>query len=367
MRHAARLAIRGHGGAEPNPMVGCIIVNGGEIIGSGYHRRCGGPHAEIEAITAAGDATTGATMYVTLEPCHHTGRTGPCTLALIDAGIAHVIIGQRDPNPVGAGGIETLTDHGIDVTLLKDEASAAVSRPFRHCLTARRPWVIAKWAETRDGFLTTPAGESPWISSGASQRLVHRQRGRVDAIITGIGTVLADDPLLTPRCRNPRRIPVRVVLDTHLRTPLDSQLVMTATTIPVVIYCQDDAPLERVLPLQSAGVTVVPIASTDSHVDLHHVLNDLAQTRGVTTSLLEAGPRLLTAFFDQGLVSETLVFTAPAPRHPAGGSTPCPGRDTPGLGENTLITLGQWRRDGDTVTNSLVAPLPTPGSTIPLA
>src|SRR5262245_42932667 len=198
LRTAARLALRGRGGVEPNPMVGCVIVSApprSEVVGWGYHRRVGGPHAEIVALRRAGPKARGGTMYCTLEPCSHVGRTPPCTAAIIEARIARVVTARRDPNPIAAGGLDCLRDAGIAIEGTDAcEAAIAVSDPFAHRVRSGLPWVIAKWAQTADGKVATrpPHNESQWISSEASRMLVHRERGRVDAIVTGIGTVLRD-------------------------------------------------------------------------------------------------------------------------------------------------------------------------------
>ncbi|MFM9180344.1 MAG: bifunctional diaminohydroxyphosphoribosylaminopyrimidine deaminase/5-amino-6-(5-phosphoribosylamino)uracil reductase RibD, partial [Phycisphaerales bacterium] len=191
MAHAARIAWRGHGGAEPNPMVGCVIVAaGGQLVAEGHHRRCGGPHAEVEALRRAGIAARGATAVVTLEPCNHHGRTGPCSMALREAGVARVLYGCADPTPTAAGGAETLRRHGIDAEHLPHPDAARVTAPFLHRVRTGRPWVIAKWAESADGRIATRPGEPRWISGARSRAMVHRERARVDAVLTGMGTVM---------------------------------------------------------------------------------------------------------------------------------------------------------------------------------
>ena len=215
LEHAARLALRGHGEAEPNPSVGCVIADAsGRVVSEGRTDRVGGPHAEVVALRGAGKAARGGTAWVTLEPCNHHGRTPPCVDAMIDAGVARIVIGTRDPNPVAAGGLDRLRAAGIEVVLRDDVDSVRrLHASFRHRIGTGRPWVVAKWAETADGDLVAPPGRPRTISSRASHRLVHRERGRVDAILTGIGTVLADDPRLDARVRRPRRRPIRVVVD----------------------------------------------------------------------------------------------------------------------------------------------------------
>ena len=226
---AARLALRARGRAEPNPLVGCVLVKAGEVIGMGHHRLFGDVHAEVDALRSArrqGHDPLGCTAYVTLEPCNHQGKQPPCTRALIEAGVARVIAARRDDNPVAAGGFEALRSAGIPCEVSEDSSLARdISDPFFKRVRTGTPWVIAKWAQTIDGRVATRTGESKWISSEASRRRVHALRGRVDAIMCGLGTVLADDPMLTPRPTKgrgpPRRTPIRVVADAHLDIPLD--------------------------------------------------------------------------------------------------------------------------------------------------
>ena len=234
---AARLALRGHGGTEPNPIVGCLIVSPrDEIVGWGYHRQCGQAHAEVHALGRAGPRAAGATAYITLEPCNHFGRTPPCTEALIKAGVAKVVIARRDPNPIAAGGLDRLREAGIEVVIADDcELAMRITDGFARRVRSGLPWVIAKWAQTLDGRIATGSGESRWISNEASRRMVHRERGRVDAILTGIGTVLSDDPLLTARDVRIRRVARRIVIDPHLKTPLDAKLVQTADRFPTTM------------------------------------------------------------------------------------------------------------------------------------
>lgn len=313
---AARLALRGHGGAEPNPLVGCVIVSpddGGTIVGWGYHARCGGPHAEINALDRAGERAAGATVYVTLEPCNHEGRTGPCTEALIHAGVKRVVIAREDPNPLATGGIARLRDAGIEVERVHCEAAVAASDPFVHRLTTGLPWLIVKWAQSIDGRIATRSGESQWISSPASRLLVHRERARVDAILTGIGTVLSDDPQLTARRSGRiRRVARRIVIDTQLETPLQSRLVASAREVPLTIAC-DHAALEspHAAALTNAGAELLGFPSEGGLLNLTSVLRDLTIRHDLTNVLVEAGPGLMSALMRAQLVNEAWVFIAP--------------------------------------------------------
>jgi diaminohydroxyphosphoribosylaminopyrimidine deaminase/5-amino-6-(5-phosphoribosylamino)uracil reductase len=316
MAHAARIAWRGHGGAEPNPMVGCVIVApGGELVSEGYHRRCGGPHAEIEALRRAGTAARGATAIVTLEPCTHHGRTGPCSVALREAGVSRVLYGCVDPSPSAAGGAEALRRDGIDAEHLPHPDAARVTAPFLHRVRTGRPWVIAKWAESADGRIATRPGEPRWISGEQSRAMVHRERARVDAVLTGMGTVMADDPLLTVRGTRARRTPLRVVWAPRLGVPADRAIVRTAREVPTVVAAPPEAIAARAREaeeLRSHGIEVLGAADEGA------MLSELGR-RGVATVLVEAGGGLVRPMLARGLVNAAWVFSAP---HALGDSGP---------------------------------------------
>ena len=351
MAQAARLALRGHGGAEPNPMVGCVIVAQGVIVGWGYHRRCGGPHAEIAALARAGDSARGADVYVTLEPCNHTGRTGPCAEALINAGVARVVIGQPDPNPDASGGAARLTAAGIAVEFLEGPGASVAARPFCHRVATGRPYVIAKWAQTLDGWIATESGSSKWISGERSRSLVHRERGRVDAILTGIGTVLADDPRLTARTRHARRTPRRIVIDPSLRTPLDSRLVATIDQAPLTIAVHPEllaAGGTTIEAFRERGAELMPLDDTDT-TSLSPVLERLATQYDVTTVLVEAGSGLLSSLFAQSLVSEAWIFIAPKLLGDERSRPPITARRVNTITDGMTLSLIDQRRRGDDI------------------
>jgi diaminohydroxyphosphoribosylaminopyrimidine deaminase/5-amino-6-(5-phosphoribosylamino)uracil reductase len=311
MARALQLARRGEGFVEPNPMVGCLLVHEGAVVGEGWHQRFGGPHAEIEALSAAGPAAHGATAYITLEPCAHTGKTPPCTKALIAAGIARVVVARRDPNLyVKGGGVEELQAAGIrcDVGLLADEATELIA-PFTKLMTERRPWVIAKWAMTLDGKLATHTGDSRWISGEDSRARVHQLRGRMDAIIVGRGTVQQDDPLLTVRPPGPR-IPTRIVLDSLASLPIESQLVNSSQEAPVLVATSSAAPRERCEELTAAGVEVWQSAAREPEHRWLELLGELGR-RNMTNILVEGGAKLLGALFDSQSIDEVHAFIAP--------------------------------------------------------
>lgn len=347
LQHATRLALRGHGGAEPNPLVGCVVAGlDGEVIGWGYHRECGGPHAEIIALQRAGARARGATLYCTLEPCNHTGRTGPCTQAIISAGIARIVIARRDPNPVAAGGVERLRAAGIHVDIDSRCAQAlAVSEPFVHRVRTGLPWVTAKWAQTLDGKIATRTGESQWITSEASRRLVHRERGRMDAILTGIGTVLRDDPMLTARNVRMRRIARRVIIDPNLETPSTARLVSTTTIAPTTIICSESAgqPLQRER-FEKQGVEIMGIPMKNGCLSLADALRELTARYEMTHVMVEAGPGLLTRLFQQKLVNEAWVFLGPLLLGDQHAKAPLAGLTPAHLTDSLALELRSIRR-----------------------
>ncbi len=315
MKEALLLAARGRGAVEPNPMVGCAIVLNGDIIGRGYHRRFGGNHAEVEAIRNCGRIPPrGGTMYVTLEPCRHFGKTPPCVNAILEAGIRRVVVGALDPVPaLSGGGAQILRDAGVqvDVGVLEDDALELMA-PFFTRVVLKRPYVIAKWAQSLDGRLATAAGDSKWISSEASRAEAHELRGRVDAIVVGSQTVLTDDPLLTARGAKARRTARRAVLDGRLRIPETSRLVGSALDAPVVVFTGESAAAGgKAQRLAAAGVEVVGLPADDrGRPDLSAALGWL-HAHDATNVMVEGGGALLTSFFKAGLVDEALVFIAP--------------------------------------------------------
>jgi len=309
LSRATRLAARGHGGAEPNPMVGCVIANdGGDVISEGFHRRCGGPHAEIEALRAAGSAARGATALVTLEPCAHRGRTGPCADALVEAGVAKVIYAVRDPNPIAEGGARKLAAAGVDARHVPHEGARELSLPFVKRVTTGLPWISAKWAQSLDGAIALASGDSKWLSCARSRRMVHRERGRVDAILTGIGTVLADDPRLTARDVRVMRPAMRVVYDPEACTPPAAHVCDgTAPTTLLVRATPDAAARARAERLAARGVRLLPLGPGDA---LEAPLRILSE-EGVARILVESGGGLLGRLAREQLLDEAWVFVAP--------------------------------------------------------
>ncbi|MBY0261257.1 MAG: bifunctional diaminohydroxyphosphoribosylaminopyrimidine deaminase/5-amino-6-(5-phosphoribosylamino)uracil reductase RibD [Phycisphaerales bacterium] len=315
---AARLAFRAAGYVEPNPMVGCVIARDGAVLGMGHHRRFGGPHAEVEAINDCvrlGNQTRGATAYVTLEPCAHMGKQPPCVDALFSAGIARVVCARRDPDPRAAGGAEQLAASGVacEFTSVSSDATH-LSDPFVKRVRTGLPWVIAKWAQTIDGRVATRTGESKWISCEASRRRVHRLRARVDAVVTAIGTILSDDPILTARGGwTRRRVARRVVIDPGLEIPENALMVQTLGEAPLTIVCADESlrsQSAKVGVLTALGAEVISLGMNDE-VDVEAILRHLSEVHEATNVLVEAGPGLLGRLFDADLVDEAHVYIAP--------------------------------------------------------
>ncbi|MBL9123663.1 MAG: bifunctional diaminohydroxyphosphoribosylaminopyrimidine deaminase/5-amino-6-(5-phosphoribosylamino)uracil reductase RibD [Planctomycetaceae bacterium] len=326
MARALELAAQGRGAVEPNPLVGCIIAHGAEIVGEGWHRRYGGPHAEIEALRIAGPRARGATLYVTLEPCCHHGKTPPCTAALVAAGVRRVVAAQRDPFPrVDGQGARQLEAAGIAVEFGIGAAEAAqLNAPYLKLLQDQRPWVIAKWAMTLDGKLASRGGDSQWISNAASREIVHALRGRVDAILVGSGTVRADNPLLTARPPGPRTA-LRVVLDSRGALDPGSQLVRTARDTPVLVAVADSVLPERRRSLEALGCEVYACAGGSEAARLDSLLAELGR-RQLTNVLVEGGSRVLGTFFDARAVDEAHVFVAPKLLGGASATTPVGGQ-----------------------------------------
>ncbi len=314
MRRALTLAARGRGFVEPNPMVGCVIVRRERIVGEGYHRRFGGPHAEVHALRDAGPAARGATCYVTLEPCCHFGKTPPCTDALIAAGVTQVIVAMRDPFPKVRGkGFSQLKEAGIRVSvgLLQDEA-LRLNAPYLKLQKQGRPWVILKWAQSLDGKIATRTGDSKWISGEESRAEAHHIRGQVDAVIVGANTVVCDDPQLTCRHGRPARVAARVVIDPKLRIPLRSRLVRTARACPVLVATDRKLVAgRRAKALAQAGVELIGLKRDRAgDLDLGALLGEFGRC-GMTNVMVEGGGRTLGAFYDAGLADEAVVFVAP--------------------------------------------------------
>jgi diaminohydroxyphosphoribosylaminopyrimidine deaminase/5-amino-6-(5-phosphoribosylamino)uracil reductase len=311
MRQALALARRGTGRTHPNPRVGAVVVRNGVIVGRGYHHRVGSPHAEVLALREAGEQARGATLYVTLEPCRHTGRTPPCTDAILAAGVAAVVIALPDPNPVAGGGGEQLAAEGVKVSWGDGaEAALALNLPFLSWVVRRRPWVTLKAALSADGHVATATGQSQYLTGPTARRHVHRHRNRIDAVLVGSGTVLADDPLLTTRGVRGGRDPVRVVLDSRGRLPASARVLNPASSAPTLVYTTEETPVSYERAIFSAGGEVVRVEAEQGHVALTQVLADLGE-RGLLDILVEGGPTVHGAFLRAGLVDAVQLYLAP--------------------------------------------------------
>ena len=311
MHHALQLSARGESHVEPNPMVGCVIVKEDQIIGEGWHQEFGGPHAEIHALRDAGKRAAGATMFVTLEPCCHQGKTPPCTMAIIDARIARVVVATKDPfSQVAGQGIEQLRAAGVqvDVGLLKTHAMW-LNAPYWKRVKRGRPWILAKWAMTLDGKLASREYHSQWISSPESRQVVHRIRGRMDGVMVGSRTANRDDPLLTARPAGVRKA-ARIVVDSQASLSLTSQLVTTAREVPVIVAVAADAPVKKTDRLSELGCDVVVCQGNDHLQRLGDLLATLAQ-RHFTNLLVEGGGQLLGNLLELNEIDEVHAFVAP--------------------------------------------------------
>jgi diaminohydroxyphosphoribosylaminopyrimidine deaminase/5-amino-6-(5-phosphoribosylamino)uracil reductase len=317
LARAIELADGGRGKTTPNPLVGAVVVKDGDVVGEGFHTAYGALHAEREALAAAAGQARGATLYVSLEPCCHHGKTPPCTDAILEAGIARVVVGSDDPTEKAAGrGLGILRDEGIDVVVAGgDLASRArlLNQPFRKHARTGRPHVRFKAAMTLDGKVATRTGDSKWISGEASRRLAHQWRAESDAVAVGIGTALADDPLLTARdISHPpvHRQPRRIVFDSEARLPLSSRLVRGAAELPVTVVISRAAPRLAADALEAAGADVIVATGENEPARVRNALSQIGAA-GITSILLEGGPRLAGAFLDAGEVDEIRLFLAP--------------------------------------------------------
>lgn len=314
MKRALELAARGRGRTSPNPMVGAVLVKDGRIVGEGFHPRAGAPHAEIYALQQAGEAARGATLYVTLEPCCHYGRTPPCTQALIAAGVAEVHMAMLDPNPRVAGkGKAELEAAGIRTVVGEcEEEARQMNEAFVHWVTVGRPFVLVKFAMSLDGKIATRTGDARWISGPEARRRVHQLRNEVDAILVGAGTVIADNPCLTTRLEEEDvRHPLRVILDSRGRVPLTAQVFDPALPGHTLVATTPAAPFTYQEELRARGVEVLVLpADEQGRVSLEALLDELGR-REITSLLVEGGSTVLGSFFDRRLVNKVMAFIAP--------------------------------------------------------
>ncbi|MBQ7481604.1 MAG: bifunctional diaminohydroxyphosphoribosylaminopyrimidine deaminase/5-amino-6-(5-phosphoribosylamino)uracil reductase RibD [Lachnospiraceae bacterium] len=364
MKRAIELAYRGEGFTNPNPMVGAVIVRDGRIIGEGYHRRYGDLHAERDALSGLTEDAQGATLYVTLEPCCHHGKQPPCTGAIIDNGIGKVVIGSRDPNPLVAGkGVKILREAGIEVVedFLMDECDA-INPVFFKYITTKQPYVVLKYAMTMDGKIATKAGASKWITGEESRSEVQKMRHRYMAIMAGIGTVLADDPMLNVRLEG-LKSPIRIIADSGLRIPLGSNIVKTAGEYrTIVAYCEadtdiahregsgpkEDACIDKTEELKKAGVELVKTPSENGHVDVAYLMNYLGG-QGIDSVLVEGGGTLNYSLIRAGLVDRVDMFIAPKIFGGLDARTPVEGTGIAGVDEAVGYVLKEVTRYGEDI------------------
>jgi diaminohydroxyphosphoribosylaminopyrimidine deaminase/5-amino-6-(5-phosphoribosylamino)uracil reductase len=313
MKQALRLARKGLGRTSPNPAVGAVIVRGGRIVASGFHKRAGDHHAEIAALLhLGGKAEEGDVLYVTLEPCNHHGRTPPCTEAILRSGIRKVAVGMRDPNRhVQGGGCELLAEKGIEViTGILEEECRRLNEAFVKFVTTGLPFVVAKTAMTMDGWTATSSGHSQWVTNEKSRDYVHHLRDELDAVMVGIGTIVFDDPLLTTRLKNRKgRDPLRIILDTDLRISKHAKVLHQASSAVTVIVAADDVPPEKVDAVMGEGVSVLPCPRKEGKLDLKWLMKKLG-TLSVTSILVEGGATLMGALFRERLIDKCYLFKA---------------------------------------------------------
>ncbi len=313
MQMALELAAKARGRTSPNPMVGAVLVKGGEVVGKGFHAKAGGAHAEVVALADAGEKARGATAYVTLEPCCHHGRTGPCTEALLKAGVKKVVAAMTDPNPLVAGkGLTILREAGVEVTsgVLEEEA-VQLNEVFIKYITSRRPFVVLKAATSLDGKIATASGESKWITGEAAREFGHRLRDSYDAILVGVNTVLADDPSLTARLPEGRgKDPIRIIVDSSARTPTAAKVLTQLSAAHTIIATTGAAPAERRAGLMAAGAEVLVVPGAGPRVDLVKLMEMLGEKQ-ITSVLVEGGGQVNGAALTAGIVDKVAWFMAP--------------------------------------------------------
>jgi diaminohydroxyphosphoribosylaminopyrimidine deaminase / 5-amino-6-(5-phosphoribosylamino)uracil reductase len=339
LARAIELAERGVGRVSPNPVVGAVIVRDGEVLGEGWHEEYGGPHAEVNAINACADADlSGATLYVSLEPCCHHGRQPPCTDAIVEAGLGRVVVADDDPSSKAAGrGLGILRDEGVDVDVAGGELATRArlqNQAFRKHARTRRPLVVFKSAMSLDGKVATHGGDSKWISSEGSRAVSHRWRASMDAVAVGIGTALADDPQLTARIDGVHHQPRRVVFDSTARLPLDSKLVAEAPEVPLIVVVSRAAPRGSTDALETAGAHVIVATGQNEPARIASALDQLgALDPPVTSMLLEGGPHVAGSFMDAGEIDEVRLFLAPLLLGGRSGRDPLEGEGVEQIGD----------------------------------
>ncbi len=313
MKIALELAEKGRGFTSPNPLVGAVVVQNGSVVGKGYHKAFGGAHAEVNAIDDAGHFSRGATLYVTLEPCNHLGKTPPCTRKILESGIGRVVAAMKDPNPgVEGGGIEYLKAHGISVSLgICEHEAKKLNEAYLKYILTRRPFVTVKCASTLDGQIATRTGDSRWVTSEESRKFVHVLRHAADALMVGINTVKRDNPSLTTRLENFNgRDPVRIILDSHVSIPHDAKVLRLTSDSDTIIVIGDSIESERKAAARKLGAKIIEAPLNDGLIDLHFLMDYLGGMH-VSSVLIEGGSRVISSAFSSGIVDKVVIFFAP--------------------------------------------------------
>ena len=347
MQLALDLAASAKGKTNPNPLVGAVLVKDGVIVGSGLHRKAGEPHAEVHAFNMAGEHAKGATLYVTLEPCSHYGKTPPCAKLVKESEVARVVVAMQDPNPEVAGrGINLLREAGIDVEVgILEKEARQLNERFIHNMVTGRPFVISKFAMTLDGKIATHTGHSQWITGEAARADVHELRDEVDAILVGVGTVLADNPSLTTRLAHRQgKNPIRVILDSRLRTPLDANVVNTAQA-QTIIVTSEQSDRQKASLYEEKGVKLVFIPQTETGLNLDVALEALYKL-GITDVLVEGGGAINASFLRAGLIQKFLVYVAPKVLGGRQSVTPFTGDDVDTIDAAMLLEFGDVEKIG---------------------
>jgi len=351
MKMALELAEKGRGWTSPNPMVGAVVVRGSEVVGKGFHKKAGGPHAEIHALNDAGEKARGATLYVTLEPCNHAGKTPPCTGAILKSGIKRVVAGMKDPNPrVTGGGLAFLERHGLDVVsgVCEDECRRLNESFIKYSLTSL-PFVILKCASTLDGYIATRTGDSKWITNPQSRQFAHELRHAVDAIVVGVGTVIQDDPLLTTRLEGRRcSDPIRIVLDTYLSIPDDARLLHVSSDSDTLIVTGHAIPEGKRKALEKSGVRFLTTDTEGDKIDLEALLKELGRME-ITSLLIEGGSHVIGSAMRAGIVDKIYMFYGPRIYGGDDGVPVCAGPGVDSIADAIRLKRISVRRFGDDV------------------
>jgi diaminohydroxyphosphoribosylaminopyrimidine deaminase/5-amino-6-(5-phosphoribosylamino)uracil reductase len=351
MEMALDLAVKGMGLTSPNPMVGAVIVKNGKVVGSGYHQAVGEAHAEVNAINQAGVFAKSATLYVTLEPCNHTGRTPPCTDRILKAGINRVVVAMKDPNPdVIGGGMDYLKDRGVDITLgVCEDKATKINEAYIKYVTTKRPFVIVKCAATLDGRIATRTGDSRWVTGEESRKYVHRLRHAADAIMVGVDTIKRDDPSLTTRLNDIQGAnPKRIVLDTHFSIPESAKVLRLDSDSDTFIITGNSVSADKRTRIEKKNVKVIPSEVKDGRIDLN-LLMDRLGALGVVSLLIEGGGRVIGSAFNARIVDKVIFFYAPKILGGDDGVPICKGPGPASMSECIPVSHVDVRRFGDDV------------------